>query len=102
MDTPNRRRFLQLGAVALAAPFAARIAIPAAQAQALPRLPLDHPQGKALAYIEDATKTTHPSFKAGSNCANCQFYTAANQGCTLFAGHSVEPNGWCAAWAKKA
>jgi hypothetical protein len=36
MDTPNRRRFLQLGAVALAAPFAARLAIPTAQAQALP------------------------------------------------------------------
>lgn len=102
MSTSDRRRFLQLAGLAVAVPFAARLAIPTAQAQALPRLPLDHPQGKALAYIEDATKTTHAGFKPGSNCVNCQFHTAGNDGCTLFPGFSVEPNGWCAAWAKKA
>jgi hypothetical protein len=102
MNTTNRRRFLQLGAFALAAPLAARLAIPAANAQALPKLPLDHPQGKALAYVEDAATTKHVSFKPGSNCANCQFFTAANGACTLFAGFSVAPKGWCAAWAKKA
>jgi len=103
MDTPNRRRFLQLGAIALAAPFAARLAIPTAQAQALPKLPLDHPQAKALAYVEDAAAAAkHPSFKAGSNCANCQFFTAANGACTLFPGFSVPAAAWCAAWAKKA
>jgi len=102
MDTPNRRRFLQLGAVALAAPFAARLAIPAAQAQNLPKLPADHPQGKALGYVADAATTQHASFKPGSNCANCQFFTAATGACTLFAGFSVEAKGWCAAWAKKA
>lgn len=100
MNTSNRRRFLQLGAIALAAPFAARLAIPTAQAQKLPRIPVDHPQAKALAYIEDATKTKHPSFKPGSDCLNCKFYTPANEGCTLFPAFSVEPKGWCAAWVK--
>lgn len=102
MDTPNRRRFLQLGALALAAPLAARFAVPEARAQSLPKLPLDHPQAKALGYVEDAAKTTHASFKAGSNCANCQFFTAANGACTLFPGFSVPAAAWCAAWAKKA
>lgn len=100
--TSGRRRFLNLAVAAFAAPFAARLAVPPAHAQALPKLPLDHPQAKALAYIEDAAQTKHASFKPGSNCLNCQFYTAANQGCTLFPGHSVAPKGWCAAWAKKA
>lgn len=102
MDTPNRRRFLRMSALALAAPFAARLAVPEARAQALPKLPLDHPQAKALGYVEDATQTKHASFKAGSNCANCQFFTAANGACTLFQGFSVPAAGWCAAWAKKA
>lgn len=102
MDIPSRRRFLRLGALALAVPLAARLALPAARAQALPKLPLDHPQARALAYVEDASTSTHASFKPGSDCTNCQFYTAANQGCTLFPGFSVEPRGWCAAWAKGA
>lgn len=102
MKTPNRRQFLQLGAVALAVPFVARWAVPEAQAQALPRLPLDHPQAKALAYVEDASKTTHAKFVAGSNCANCQFFVPGTEACTPIPGFSVEPKGWCAIWAKKA
>lgn len=98
----GRRRFLALAAATTVVPFLARLAVPVAAAQGLPKLPLDHPQAKALAYIEDAEKTKHASFKPGSHCANCQFYTAANQGCSLFPGFSVEPKGWCAAWAKKA
>ncbi len=100
MNTPNRRRFLQFSAVVIAAPFAARLAIPTAQARVLPRLPLDHPQGKALAYIEVATESKHPAFKPGTNCLNCKLYTPADEGCTLFPGFSVEPKGWCAAWIK--
>jgi hypothetical protein len=98
MDTTNRRRFLQLGALTLAAPLAVRFAIPTAQAQALPKLPVDHPQAKALAYIEDAAKTTHPAFKPGSDCANCRLFTASNGACTLFPGYSVPAKAWCAAW----
>ena len=102
MPAPDRRTFLRYAVLAAATPIAARWFIGAARAQRLPKLPLDHPQGKALAYTEDATKTTHPIYKPGSNCANCQFFTAANGACTLFAGFSVEAKGWCTAWAKKA
>ena len=60
----------------------------------------------ALAYTEDAASAKHASFKPGSLCSNCQFYTgapdAARGPCTLFAGYSVAAKGWCSAWAKKA
>ena len=102
MFTPDRRAFLKVAALVAAAPFAARWAVGDARAQALPKLPLDHPQGKALAYVEDAATVKAPTFKPGSTCANCQFFTAANGGCALFAGFSVAPKGWCSAWAKKA
>ena len=70
--------------------------------QRCPSSPLTNAQAKALGYVEDATKTTNKAFKPGSNCANCQFFTAATGACTLFAGFSVAPKGWCTAWAKKA
>jgi hypothetical protein len=98
---PSRRRFLIHAALATAAlPIAMRL-IPEARAGALAKLPLDNPQAKALGYTEDASKTKHPSYKPGSLCANCQFFTAATGACALFAGFSVEPKGWCSAWAKK-
>mgnify|MGYP006142894623 CR=1 FL=1 len=101
-QNPSRRRFLVHAVVAAAAlPFASRL-IGTAQAQELKPLPLDNATAKALAYAEDATKVSHPSFKPGSNCANCQFFTAANGACTLFPGFSVPAAAWCSAWAKKA
>jgi hypothetical protein len=102
MSRRERRRVLRLGALALLAPLIAPLLVPEVRGQALPKLPLDHPQAKALAYVEDAAQTTHAGFKPGSTCANCQFFTAANRACTLFPGHSVAAKGWCAAWAKKA
>jgi len=70
-----------------------------------PPLPLDNPTAKALAYVEDAAQTKHPSFKPGSNCANCKFYQgpadAPRAPCQLFAGFSVAGPGWCSAWAPK-
>ena len=101
-QNPSRRRFLVHAAVAaVAVPFVGRF-ISTAQAQALPKLSLDDPTAKALAYAEDYTKVSHPSFKPGSNCANCQFFTAATGACTLFPGFSVPAAAWCSAWAKKA
>ncbi len=103
MTTPvsSRRRFLIHAAVAtVALPLAIRL-IGEAQAAGLPKLPLDNPQAKALGYTEDASTTKLPSHKAGSSCSNCQFFTAATGACTLFAGFSVSPKGWCSAWAKK-
>lgn len=107
-ETPSsRRRFLvNLALAASAVPLGARLLSGNAMAQSLPALPLDNPQAKALAYAEDAAAVKHPSFKAGSDCANCQFFQGApgaSEGpCALFPGHSVKAKGWCSAWAKKA
>lgn len=101
-NTVTRRRFLVQAAVAATAlPLLGAMAAPASAAP-LPKLPLTNAQAKALGYVEDATKTTNKAFKPGSNCANCQFFTAATGACTLFPGFSVAPKGWCTAWAKKA
>lgn len=101
--TPSRRRFLIQAVVATAAlPFVASGLIGSAYAQALKPLPVNNPQAVALKYVVDASKTKEPTFKAGSNCANCQFFTAATGACTLFAGFSVPAKAWCSAWAKKA
>jgi len=98
----SRRRFLiQASLAAVALPLLAARPGPASAA-ALKKLPLDNPQAKALAYSENALAVSHSSFKTGSNCINCQFFTAATGACTLFAGFSVAPKGWCSAWAKKA
>jgi hypothetical protein len=98
----SRRRFLlQASLAATALPLLGLSAAQAA-APALKKLPLDNPQAKALAYTENAATVKHASFKPGSNCANCQFFTAATGACTLFPGHSVAAKGWCSAWAKKA
>ena len=73
-----------------------------ALAQELKPLPADNATAKALAYAADAATVDHPNFKPGSNCANCQFFTAATGACSLFPGFSVPAKAWCSAWAKKA
>ena len=97
----SRRRFLAHTLVfAAAAPLLGASA--RAWAAPLPKLPASNPQAKALHYTEDGAKSKEPSHKPGSMCKNCQFFTPATGACTLFAGFSVAPLGWCAAWAKKA
>lgn len=99
----NRRRFLVSSAVALGSLPLIGVALrQQARAADLPPLPESNAQAAALKYTTDASKVTAPNFKAGSDCANCQFYQADTKGCTLFAGFSVEPKGWCSAWAAKA
>ena len=105
MNTTNtsRRGFLVKAALlAAAAPFVAPALVGQARAQELKPLPLDNPQAKALAYALDAKAVNHPSFKPGSNCGNCRFFTAGTGDCTLFPGFSVPAEAWCSAWAKKA
>jgi DMSO/TMAO reductase YedYZ molybdopterin-dependent catalytic subunit len=100
-EPDSRRRFLFTAVtLAAAAPLLGMAGV--AVAAPLKPLPVDNAQAKALAYVVDATKTKHAAFKPGSACKNCQFFTAATGACTLFAGFSVAPAGWCAAWAKKA
>lgn len=98
---PSRRRFLINAALATAALPVAIGLIREANAGGLPRLPVDNPQAKALGYVEDAGTTKNPNFKPGSVCSNCQFFTASTGACSVFAGFSVSPKGWCSAWAKK-
>ena len=102
-QNPSRRRFLIQAVVATAAlPVVASGVIGTAQAQALKPLPADNAQAIALKYVADATKTKEANYKPGSNCANCQFFTAGSGACSLFPGFAVAPKGWCSAWAKKA
>jgi hypothetical protein len=93
-----RRRFiLQAATAAVALPLFGK-----AYAQALKKLPADNPTASALKYVADAATSKEATRKPGSNCANCQFFTAATGACSLFAGYAVTPQGWCTAWAKKA
>lgn len=97
----SRRTFLVRGLVAVAAiPFVSGMLSSQVQAQALKALPATNPQAVALKYVADAKKAV--GAKPGSNCANCQLYTAATGGCAIFAGFAVAKTGWCSAWAKKA
>jgi hypothetical protein len=100
-DLDSRRRFLLSAATLAAAAPLLGLSGPASAAP-LPRLTTANAQAKALGYVEDGSKSTNPAHKAGSACKNCQFFTAATGACTLFAGFSVAPAGWCSAWAKKA
>ncbi|WP_210244177.1 high-potential iron-sulfur protein [Arenimonas fontis] len=104
MDSVNvsRRGFLVRAGLLAAVPFLASGMIGTARAQELKPLPPDNATAKALAYAEDASKVSHPSYKPGSNCANCQFFTAATGACSLFPGFKVPAQAWCSAWAKKA
>lgn len=102
----SRRRFL-VGTTlaATAAPWIAHLVGSPVRAQDLPPLPGDNATAVALAYTENAAETKHASFKAGSLCANCQFFTGkageARGPCTLFPNFSVASKGWCSAWAQK-
>ena len=95
----TRRRFLIQAAIA--APVLGALAT--SQAHAAPtKLPVTNAQAKALSYTDNASTVKHPSFKAGSKCSSCQFFTAANGTCSIFPGFTVAAQGWCSAWAKKA
>lgn len=97
----SRRRFLVRAAVGAAIlPMLGRMAAQRAAA-ALPPLPLTNAQAKALNYVEDATKVTSATFKPGSTCENCSFFTADTGACAIFPGFSVAPKGWCSGWALK-
>ena len=70
----------------------------------------DDPTAVALKYVEDATKAERAD-KMGvagkdQTCVNCQFVQGkdgdARRPCALFPGKSVNANGWCMSWTKKA
>ena len=73
----------------------------------LPKVSLDDPQAKALAYVHDASAVdaaAQPRFKPGQACKNCALYTGGDKpwgGCGIFAGRAVNAEGWCTAYAPK-
>jgi hypothetical protein len=98
----SRRRFLFRAAMAAGALPLLPLLSESAGAEALKKLPPDNAQAKALKYHESIVGIKEPTYKAGSICGNCQFFTAATGACGLFPGYSVSTKGWCSAWAKKA
>ena len=75
----------------------------------LPHLAESDPTGKALGYVEDASKvdkTKFPAYKPGAQCATCNFFQAksgdAYGPCQIFPGKSVSAKGWCASHSPKA
>ncbi len=107
-ENQSRRRFLKLAVVGAAvAPIAGVLLPRLGFAADLPHLALTDPTAAALHYTEDAkTAAANPTYKAGSECANCQFFQGKAGDeygpCQLFAGKSVHSKGWCASWTKKA
>jgi len=99
----NRRRFIRMTAIGLAAaPFAN--ALLSGTASAADLISESDPTAVALKYKADATKAAERK-DATALCSNCNFYTGkageASGPCTLFQGKLVAANGWCTAWAKK-
>jgi hypothetical protein len=102
----SRRNFLKIAAGTAAVAAVAGIMPRVARAAGLPHLSPSDPTAKALGYVENASKTSNPKHKAGSNCSNCQFYKgksgAAWGPCQLFPGKEVNAKGWCVSHQPKA
>jgi hypothetical protein len=104
-DIESRRRFLKVAAGTTAAAVVMGGLPRFARAADLPPLSSSDPTAKALDYVEDASKSANPKYKAGDDCANCQFYSGGPTGrgpCQLFPGKSVNAKGWCVSHTKKA
>lgn len=103
-DIESRRRFLKVAAGTTAAAMVLGGLPRFARAADLPPVTDADPTAKALDYVEDATASKNPKYKAGDDCANCQFYTGGPTGrgpCQLFPGKSVNAKGWCVSHATK-
>jgi hypothetical protein len=108
--TPERRKFLMTGSIALATVAAlSRTSHAAAQAKAAPHVSEGDAQAVALGYKNDAAKADKKKFanwKAGETCSGCaQFEGKAGDAwapCKIFPGKQVSGKGWCTAFAKKA
>ena len=106
MSKIERRKFLQLSAVAAAGCFLQ----PGREAMAsdLPQLSEDDPMAKAMKYTNDASSvdpSTRNNPAADQNCANCALIQADEgdwRPCQIFPGKAVNAAGWCSVWAPKA
>ena len=103
-DIESRRRFLKMAAGTTVAAVVVGGLPRFARADDLPSLSESDPTASALGYVEDASKTSNVKYKAGDDCANCQFYSGADTGrgpCQLFPGKSVNAKGWCVSHTPK-
>ena len=103
-DIESRRRFLKVPAGTTAGGVVKGALPRFARAADLPPVSESDPTAKALAYVEDATKSTNAKHKAGDDCTNCQFYSGGATGrgpCQLFPGKSVNAKGWCVSHTPK-
>lgn len=103
-ELESRRRFLKVAAGTAAAAVLVGSLPKLARAADLPHVSESDPTAKALAYVDDASKSTNPKHKAGDVCANCQFYSGGPTGwgpCQLFPGKSVNAKGWCVSHTPK-
>ena len=99
----SRRRFLRN--LAISAPAGSLLLSTSANSQELPKLALDDPLAVGLMYVEDATTSEAPTYKAGQTCDNC-LQIQGNDGdawrpCAIIPGKSVAAAGWCSAWVAK-
>lgn len=99
----SRRRFIKITVVGASIALIAGVA-GVAQAGDLSHVGSSDPTAQALGYVEDATASKNPLYKAGSNCANCQLYSGPPSGygpCQLFPGKAVNSKGWCSGYTPK-
>jgi hypothetical protein len=109
----QRRSILQAMAVA---PLATLLPTHVAFAAAPPDMSPEDPLGKAMKYVEDASKADPMRTDKTAFCHNCAKFakcpTPAVQGCVpgkktdkraaceIFQGKHVNRNGWCMSWQK--
>lgn len=104
----SRRSFLATAAVAASAALVG-LKPPAARAagENLPHLSESDPLAKSLGYQSNAKsvdKSKFPTYKAGERCGECRFFqgtpgqSSGYGGCQIFAGYSVNADGWCASF----
>lgn len=99
----SRRRFLQLVTITIGGVCVGAMSRFARGAE-LPHLTDADPTAKAMNYVDDAAASKNALYKAGSTCANCQFYNGPDVGfgtCQLFPGKAVSAKGWCTSYTPK-
>ena len=104
----SRRSFLATAAVAASAAFVGLKSHSARAAGAnLPHLSESDPLAKSLGYQMNAKNVDtakFPTYKPGERCAECRFFEGTPGeksgfgGCQIFAGYSVNADGWCASF----
>ena len=105
---PSRRAFLASAAVAASvAVIGLRPRTASAAGEKLPHLSESDPLAKSLGYRAHASavdRKKFPAFKPGDRCAMCRFFLGTPgektgyAGCQIYAGYSVNADGWCASF----